>query len=71
VALTSVTLSYSGKLYTFKNDEQALKGRLGCDCGKSWLIRAACDPNFPVLKCGADIAVIRVVDSRSARHTPA
>jgi hypothetical protein len=63
VALASVTLSYSGKTYTFaEDDETVLKGRLGCDCEKSHLIRAACDPAFPVLKCGASIAVVSVVE---------
>jgi hypothetical protein len=64
MALASVTLSYNGTSYTFAEDDQTvLKGNLGCDCGKSQLIREACDSRFPVLKCGADIVVVSVVDA--------
>lgn len=63
MALASVTLSYRENVYTFTEDDQtALRGRLGCDCGKSQLIRDACDPEFPVLKCGSEIEVVAVVE---------
>jgi hypothetical protein len=62
--MASVTLSYSGKTYCFTgDDETVLKGKLACDCGKSHLIRSACDPDFPVLKCGASISIVSVVEA--------
>ena len=63
MALASVTLSYRGTSYTFAGDDQTvLKGRLACDCGKSELIREACDSEFPPLKCGSEIVVVSVVE---------
>jgi hypothetical protein len=64
MALASVTLSYLGMSYTFAEDDQTvLRGRLACDCEKSRLIREECDSDFPVLKCGARIAVVSVTDA--------
>ncbi|MBZ5608260.1 MAG: hypothetical protein LAP38_08385 [Acidobacteriia bacterium] len=72
MALASVTLEYGGKVYTFAEDDQAvLKGRLSCDCRKSDLIRAACDPQFPILGCGARITVVSVVDAEPVIKKPA
>jgi hypothetical protein len=63
MALASVTLSYRGTSYTFAGDDQTvLKGRLACDCGKSELIREACDSEFPMLKCGSEIVVVSLVE---------
>ena len=68
MALASVTLSYRGACYTFAGDDQTiLKGRLGCDCGKSQLIQELCDAEFPVLKCGTEIALVSLID---AGHNP-
>ncbi len=65
--LSSVTLSYSGRNYTLAGyDQSLLKGRLACDCEKSILIRAAYDPQFPVLKCGARISVVSMFDCDQA-----
>jgi ribosomal protein L13 len=56
---SSVTLSYSGRNFTFAEDaERVLKGKLACDCTKSLLIREYCDHDFPALKCGHQIAVV-------------
>jgi len=64
MALASVTLSYQGTSYTFAEDDlTVLKGRLACDCEKSQLIRETCDSEFPVLRCGAEITVISVLDA--------
>ena len=60
--MASVTFSYSGKTYSFEDDERAFRGKLACDCGKSLLIRLACDPDFPVLQCGSDITLVSVDD---------
>jgi len=61
MALASVTLAYQGTSYTFDEDDQTvLRGRLACDCEKSRLIRDACDSEFPLLKCGSEIAVVSV-----------
>jgi len=61
MALASVTLAYHGTSYTFDEDDQTvLRGRLACDCEKSQLIRDACDSEFPLLKCGAEIVVVSV-----------
>jgi hypothetical protein len=61
---SSVTLSYSGRCYTFAEDlDQVIKGRLACDCTKSILIREYCDHDFPALKCGQKIAVVSLVDA--------
>ncbi len=60
---TSVTLSYSGQCYTFAQDvEKVIKGKLGCDCTKSLLIRDYCDPNFPALECGQQIELVSLVE---------
>ena len=64
-----MTLCYGENLYTFTEDEQTvLKGRLGCDCGKSQLIRETCDAEFPLLKCGAEITVVSVVEAATDRE---
>jgi len=64
MALASVTLAYAGTNYTFAEDDQTvLKGRLDCDCEKSQLIREICDADFPVLKCGAQIIVVSVLEA--------
>ena len=64
MAMASVTLAYQGTSYTFNEDDQTvLKGRLACDCEKSRLIRDACDSEFPLLKCGAEIIVVSVSDA--------
>jgi hypothetical protein len=56
---SSVTLSYSGRNFTFGEDaERVLKGKLACDCTKSLLIREYCDHDFPALKCGHQIALV-------------
>lgn len=69
MALASVTLSYGENLYTFTEDDQTvLKGRLGCDCGKSELIRETCDSEFPLLKCGVEITVVSVVEAAADRE---
>jgi hypothetical protein len=58
---TSVTLSYGDRSYTFAQDrEEALKGKLSCDCRKSWLIREYCDATFPALECGHSILIVSV-----------
>ena len=63
MALATVTLTYCGASYTFAEDDQTvLKGRLSCDCEKSRLIRETCDSGFPLLKCGAQIVVVSVVE---------
>ena len=68
MALASVTLAYAGTSYNFNEDDQTvLRGRLACDCEKSRLIRAACDAEFPVLKCGAEIVVVSVEDAGEAK----
>jgi hypothetical protein len=60
---TSVTLSYSGRSYTFAQDvEKVIKGKLGCDCTKSLLIRDYCNPDFPALECGQQIEVVALVE---------
>ena len=60
---TSVTLAYDDRRYTFAQDrEEALKGKLSCDCRKSALIRENCDPNFPNLNCGNNIVIVAVND---------
>jgi hypothetical protein len=59
---SSVTLSYSGRNFTFAEDaDKVMKGKLGCDCTKSMLIREYCDRDFPALKCGQQIAVVALV----------
>ena len=64
MALASVTFSYHGECYTLSGvDATALKGRLGCDCKKAELIQELCDSDFPALKCGAEIAIVSVVDA--------
>ncbi len=61
--LTSVTLSYDDRRYTFAQDrEETLKGKLSCDCRKSWLIREFCDAEFPPLQCGQSIRIVSVID---------
>ena len=66
---SSVTLSYSGRNFTFAEDaDSVLKGKLACDCTKSQLIREYCDRDFPALKCGQQIAVVSLQELRS---TPA
>lgn len=68
MALASVTLSYGENLYTFTEDDQTvLKGRLGCDCEKSRLIRETCDQQFPLLKCGSEITVVSVVEAAEGK----
>jgi hypothetical protein len=63
MSLTSVTLSYDDRCYTFDQDrEDALKGKLSCDCRKSWLIREYCDPAFPPLDCGHNIHIVSVIE---------
>ena len=63
---SSVTLSYSGRCFTFAEDaDKVLKGKLACDCTKSLLIREYCDRDFPALKCGQRIAVVSLVDPAS------
>jgi len=70
MALASVTLAYAGTNYTFDEDDQtALKGRLACDCEKSQLIREVCDADFPVLKCGAQIVVVSVLEAREDKKS--
>jgi len=70
MALASVTLSYRGTSYTFAEDDQTvLKGRLSCDCEKSRLIRAVCDSEFPLLKCGAQIVVVSLVEVGTVPQT--
>jgi hypothetical protein len=60
---TSVTLSYDDRCYAFALDrEEAVKGKLSCDCRKSWLIREYCDASFPALECGHNIVILAVVD---------
>ena len=60
---TSVTLSYGERLYTISPEsEKQLKGWLACDCMKSELIRARCDPEFPPLQCGNRIVVVAVAE---------
>jgi len=60
---TSVTLSYDDRRYTFAQDrEEALKGKLSCDCRKSWLIREYCDATFPALDCGQSILIVSVMN---------
>jgi hypothetical protein len=59
---SSVTLFYSGRNFTFAEDaDKVMKGKLGCDCTKSLLIREYCDHDFPPLKCGHQIAVVSLV----------
>jgi hypothetical protein len=59
---SSITLSYSGRNFTFAGDaDKLMKGKLACDCTKSLLIREYCDHDFPPLKCGHQIAVISLV----------
>ena len=71
MALATVTLSYCGTSYTFAEDDQTfLKGRLSCDCEKSRLIREACDSEFPLLKCGAEIVVVSVDEVGTVPQTP-
>jgi hypothetical protein len=61
---SSVTLSYSGRSYTFAQDvEKVIKGKLSCDCTKAMLIREYCDPGFPALKCGDQIRIVSIVDT--------
>ncbi len=63
MAHTGVTLTYDTELYTFvEDDDTVLKGRLSCDCVKSQLIRTYCDPEFPLLRCGARIGVVSLTD---------
>ena len=63
---TSVTLVYSGRSYTFAQDvEKVIKGKLGCDCTKSLLIRDYCDPDFPALECGQQIELVSLVELAS------
>ncbi len=53
-----VTLTYAAHTYSFtEKDQSTLKGRLSCDCFRSELIQAYCDPDFPVLHCGTLIEV--------------
>ena len=59
---SSLTLSYSGRCFTFAGDaDKVMKGKLACDCTKSLLIREYCDRDFPPLKCGHQIAVVSLV----------
>jgi hypothetical protein len=61
---SSVTLSYSGRSFSFTEDaEKVLKGKLACDCTKSQLIREYCDHDFPTLRCGNQIAVVSLTPS--------
>jgi hypothetical protein len=60
VLLTSVTLSYRGISYTFHAEPSQIKGQLACDCDKSRLIRETSDPQFALLNCGSEIAVVSV-----------
>lgn len=60
--LTSVTLSYRGISYTFQDEQSRVMGRLGCDCQKSRLIREMSDPEFSLLSCGAEIALVSVLE---------
>ena len=56
---TRVVLSYGGKSYMLAQaTEEHLRGKLACDCTKSELIRAFCDPDFPGLTCGHQIAIV-------------
>jgi hypothetical protein len=63
--LTSATLSYLGKAYTFEEDQRLVKGRRACDCEKSRLIRRESDPQFPILKFGAETQVVAADDCES------
>jgi hypothetical protein len=63
VLLTSVTLSYRGTSYTFQADSSRVKGRLACDCDKSRLIQETSDPEFALLTCGGEIAIVSVGDA--------
>jgi len=61
---SSVTLSFSGRSFTFAEDaDRVLKGKLACDCTKSQLIREYCDRNFPAMKCGQEIEVVSLVEA--------
>ena len=61
--MASVTLSYRGVAYTIEEEQSRVKGRLGCDCEKSHLIRETMDPEFALLTCGVEIAVVSVADA--------
>ena len=66
---SSVTLSYSGRSFTFAKDaDKVLKGKLACDCTKSLLIRKYCDHDFPALKCGQQIAVVSLVEMQPVAY---
>jgi hypothetical protein len=66
---SSVTLSYSGRSFTFAKDaDKVLKGKLACDCTKSLLIREYCDHDFPALKCGHEIAVVSLVEMQPVAY---
>jgi hypothetical protein len=63
----SVTFLYGDRRYTFAQDlEKVLKGRLGCDCTRSALIRKFCDASFPALKCGQKIQIVSLVELEAA-----
>jgi hypothetical protein len=60
---STVTLLYGGRSYTFAEDaDKVMKGKLGCDCTKSLLIRDYCDHDFPALQCGQKIQVLSLQD---------
>ena len=62
-----VMLSTDGTTYQFSEDEKLIRGRLGCDCTRSTLIREYCNEDFPSCPCGNAIAIeVRPTpDSRS------
>ncbi len=66
---SSVTLSYSGRNFTFAEDvDRVLKGKLACDCTKSLLIREYCDYAFPELKCGHKIVLVSLQEVQPVAH---
>ena len=64
-----ITLAYAGHIYRFPYDfgneypEDSARfmwtdGNYGCDCNRALFIAEYCDPEFPEMDCGDEIAVL-------------
>ena len=54
-----------GQGYSFEGAEfMFTEGNYSCDCNKSVFIRQFCDKDFPEMKCGEKIKLIKIWEER-------
>jgi hypothetical protein len=72
-----VTLAYRGKEYSFDTDNYYegdcywwKEGNGGCDCNRSLFIKRNCDADFPEMKCGETIDLVKIEPLFKYKNAP-